>query len=262
VKLADLAPAPQTILEVEDHIIDQKTLQDVMCGLSSKGPVRVSGVQAKLPVVVSMHKEQPKLELGVLAKSCGHIIKYQSPMFPNIVGNEWATMELGRPAGLNVATVRMINATNKTALVPGRALLIERCDVPGKRDLEEMHHSLKLALQEDAASLLYLSRADKYGTSAERVATTLVDLKLSEGDLWLYLWHPQSLRTLDIAWIAFLSLSPSVTGFRHCQSINRTQPPPRGDELRHVKHVLSFPFIAADIMRSRFSSLHYSRART
>jgi len=188
-KLADLAPAPQTILDVEDHIIDEKTLQDVMRGLGSKGPVRVSGVQAKLPVALSMHKGQPKLELGVLANSCSHIIKYQSPTFSNMVENEWATMELARRAGLNVATVRMINATNKTALFPGRALLIERYDVPGKRDLEEMHPSLKLALQEDAASLLYLSRLDKYGTSAERVAKELVDLNLSEADLWLYLSH-------------------------------------------------------------------------
>lgn len=37
--------------------------------------------------------------------------------------------------------------------------------------------------------LLYLARADKYGTSAERVAKTLVDLKLTEADLWLYLCH-------------------------------------------------------------------------
>ncbi len=188
-KLTDLAAAPQTILEVEDRIIDEKTLQDVMRRLGSKGPVRVSGVQAKLPVALSMQKGQPKLELGVLANSCSHIIKYQSPTFSNMVENEWATMELARRAGLNVATVRMIDATSKTDLFPGRALLIERYDVPNKRDLEEMHHSLKLALQEDAASLLYLSRADKYGTSAERVAKTLVDLRLSEADLWLYLSH-------------------------------------------------------------------------
>lgn len=188
-KLADLAPEPQTILEVEDHIIDEKTLQDVMRGLGSKGPVRVSGVQAKLPVALSMHQSHAKLELGVLGNSCSHIIKYQSPTFPNMVENEWATMELARRAGLNVATVRMIDATNKTDLFPGRALLVERYEVPDKRNSEEMHQSLKLALQEDAASLLYLSRADKYGTSAERVARTLVDLKLNEADLWLYLSH-------------------------------------------------------------------------
>ena len=74
-ELADLAPAQQTILEVADHIIDEKTLQDVMRGLGSRGPVRVSGVQAKLPVALSMQKGQPKLELGVLANSCSHIIK-------------------------------------------------------------------------------------------------------------------------------------------------------------------------------------------
>jgi serine/threonine-protein kinase HipA len=188
-ELADLAPAQQTILEVADHIIDEKTLQDVMRGLGSRGPVRVSGVQAKLPVALSMQKGQPKLELGVLANSCSHIIKYQSPTFSNMVENEWCTMELARRAGLNVAAVRMIDATNKTDLFAGRALLIERYDVPNKRDMEEMHHSLKLALQEDAASLLYLSRADKYGTSAERIAKALVDLHLSEADLWLYLSH-------------------------------------------------------------------------
>ena len=189
IKLVDLAPAPQTILEVDDRIIGEKTLQDVMRGLGSKGPLRVSGVQAKLPVALSLHKGQAKLELGVLANSCSHIIKYQSPTFSNMVENEWTTMELARRAGLNVATVRMIDASNRTDLFPGRALLIERYDVPGKRDLDEMQPSLKLALQEDAASLLFLSRADKYGTSAERVAKTLVDLKLSEADLWQYLSH-------------------------------------------------------------------------
>jgi serine/threonine-protein kinase HipA len=188
-KLADLAPEPQTILPVMDHIIDEKTLQDVMRGLGSKGPVRVSGVQAKLPVALRMRESQPWLELGVLGNSCGHIIKYQSPTFPHMVENEWTTMELARRAGLNVATVRMIEAKNKTDLFPARALLIERYDVPDKRDLEGMHSGLKLALQEDAASLLYLSRADKYETSGERVARTLLDLKLKEADLWLYLSH-------------------------------------------------------------------------
>ena len=188
-KLEDLAPNPQTILEIDDHIIGQRTLQDVMRGLGSKGPVRVSGVQAKLPVALSMHRSNAMLELGVLGNSCSHIIKYQSPTFPNMVENEWATMELARRAGLNVAAVRMIDTANKTDLFPGRALLVERFDIPVKRNLEEMHHSLKLALQEDAASLLHLSRADKYGTSGERVANTLIDLKLTAADLRLYLSH-------------------------------------------------------------------------
>ena len=188
-KLAELAPNPHTVINVEDHIIGQKTLQDVLRGLGSKGPVRVSGVQAKLPVALSMQRSDIVLDLGTLANSCSHIIKYQSPTFPNMVENEWATMELARRAALNVAEVRMINAINKTELFPGRALLIERYDVPNSQDLEEMHPTLKLALQEDAASLLNLSRQDKYKTSGERVARTLIDLKLGEADLWLYLRH-------------------------------------------------------------------------
>jgi serine/threonine-protein kinase HipA len=188
-RLAEIAPKPDAVIEVEDHTIDEKTLQDVLRGLGSKGPVRVSGVQAKLPVALSIGQTHLKLELGVLGNSCSHIIKYQSATFPNMVENEWATMELARRAGLNVATVRMIDATNKTNSFPSRALLIERYDVPERRQLEEMSPGLKLAMQEDAASLLYLSRAEKYGTSGERVASVLVDLKLNESDLWLYLSH-------------------------------------------------------------------------
>ena len=52
-----------------------------------------------------------------------------------------------------------------------------------------MPSNLKLALQEDAASLLLLSRDDKYGTSAEKVAKILVELRLKENDLWLFLKH-------------------------------------------------------------------------
>jgi serine/threonine-protein kinase HipA len=187
-KLSELAPKLETILSVEDHIVDEKTLQDVLRGLGSKGPVRVSGIQAKLPVALT-RQAHPTLHLGVLGNSCSHIIKYQSPTFPNLVENEWATMELARRAGLNVAFVRMIEASNHTELFSGRALLIERYDIPGKNDLEQMQPSLKLALQQDAAALLDLAREEKYGTSGEKIAQALVDLKLSETDYWAYLSH-------------------------------------------------------------------------
>ncbi len=189
-RLSDLVPEPSNVLTVQDHIIEQNNLQDVLRGLGAKGPVRVSGVQAKLPVSLTMSTSfLPILELGVLGNSCSHIIKYQSPTFPNMVENEWATMELARRAGLNVATVRMIESSNTTDLFNERALLIERYDVPDRRDLDEMRPNLKLALQEDMASLLNLTRSEKYRTSAENVARALVDLKLSQEDLWLYFSH-------------------------------------------------------------------------
>jgi serine/threonine-protein kinase HipA len=106
-----------------------------------------------------------------------------------MVENEWATMELARRARLNVATVRMIEAAKKNAVFPGRALLIERFDIPDRQDLEQMHPNLRLPLLEDAASLLYLTRAQKYETSGEKIARALVDLKLQESDLWIYLSH-------------------------------------------------------------------------
>jgi serine/threonine-protein kinase HipA len=83
----------------------------------------------------------------------------------------------------------MIEASNHTELFSGRALLIERYDIPGKNDLEQMQPSLKLALQQDAAALLDLAREEKYGTSGEKIAQALVDLKLSETDYWAYLSH-------------------------------------------------------------------------
>ena len=151
--------------------------------------MRVSGVQAKLPVKLEMLKSRPSLSLGVLNNSCSHIIKYQSATFSNLVENEWATMELARRAGFNVATVRMIESRNKKELFGGRALLIERYDIPDARELEEMRPSLRLALQEDAASLTLLTRLAKYDTSAEKITSALLGLKLSEPDLWSYLSH-------------------------------------------------------------------------
>lgn len=188
-KLSDLAPEPSTVLSVEDHIIDAQTLQDALRGLGSKGPLRVSGVQAKLPVAISLTKSRPTLTLGVLNNSCSHIIKYQSPTFPNLVENEWATMELARRAGLNVATVRMVDSRNKHKFFDGRALLIERYDIPETETLSAVNTSIKLALQEDASSLLQLSRSEKYATSAEKIARALVDSKLRESDLWVFLSH-------------------------------------------------------------------------
>ena len=188
-RLVEFAPEPATVLRVKDQITENKSLHDVLRGLGAKGPLRVSGVQAKLPVAITRTDDALSLSLGVLGNSCSHIIKYQSPVFPNMVENEWATMELARRAGLHTATVRMVEGVAETDLLSNRALLIERYDIPDKHDLDAGAASLQLPLQEDAASLLLLSRADKYNTSAEKVAKALMDIGLSERDLEQFLKH-------------------------------------------------------------------------
>lgn len=189
VKLQDVAPDAATVVRVTDKIVEQKTLHDVLRGLGAKGPLRVSGVQAKLPVELRRDGERVTLNLGVLSNSCSHIIKYQSPVFPNMVENEWATMELARRAGLHTATVRMVEGVKSEDAKGTRALLIERYDIPGKTALDSGSVDLTLPLQEDAASLLLLSRADKYHSSAEKIAKALLDLRLTEPELDKFLEH-------------------------------------------------------------------------
>jgi len=187
--LSEIAPVEHAIMKVRSEIAKDTNLQDLFRNLGKKGPMRISGVQPKLPINLVREKgNEPTLKVGTLRNSCTYILKYQSPLFPNLVENEWATMELARRVGLPTAPVRQVELRGKT-LFPGRALLIERYDIPRKQTLDEHDSSLRLALQQDSASLLKLYRLDKYDTSAERVAEVLIEAGLSPDQMTLYLKH-------------------------------------------------------------------------
>jgi serine/threonine-protein kinase HipA len=158
------------------------------------GPLRLSGVQAKLPVSLTIEERGLVLRVGALRRACTHILKVPSGDHPGLVENEWATMELAHRIGLRVASVAKVEFQPESPY-RGPCLLVERYDIPDQEELGS--RSADLTLQEDACSLLLLSRADKYRTSMERVADALLAAGIpADGDagmrgllqLALYSW--------------------------------------------------------------------------
>jgi len=187
--LSQLASPETAVIKVRGDIERDSNLQELFRNLGKKGPMRISGIQPKLPINLERDAEkEPVLKIGTFKNSCSYILKYQSALFPNLVENEWATMELARRIGLPTAPVKQVEFKGKS-LFPGRALLIERYDIADKHKLDDTNSSLRLALQQDAASLLKLYRQDKYDTSAERVTDTLKEAGLVTDQLAIYLKH-------------------------------------------------------------------------
>ncbi|MBC7997088.1 MAG: HipA domain-containing protein, partial [Leptolyngbya sp.] len=187
--LSEIGSAENLVMTVRGDIAKDSNLQDVFRKLGKKGPMRISGIQPKLPISLEREPDkEPALKIGTFKNSCSHILKYQSPLFPYLVENEWATMELARRIGLPTAPVKQVEFRGKT-IFPGRALLIERYDIPRKLQLDKSDSSLRLALQQDVASLLKLYRQDKYETSAERVADALIAAALAPEQLNHFLKH-------------------------------------------------------------------------
>lgn len=159
------------------------------------GPVRISGVQAKLPVSLRSDDAGVHVGLGDLRHPASHILKFPAADFPKIVENEWATMELARRAGLETAPVAMVAFPAESRYHPrGRSLLVERYDIPTRAALRRSAPGIRLMLQEDACALLLLPREDKYDTSMERIAAALMEAGLSENPkkkngLWAFLRH-------------------------------------------------------------------------
>jgi serine/threonine-protein kinase HipA len=187
--LSEIASADGTVMKVRGDIAKDNNLQEVFRNLGKKGPMRISGIQPKLPIsLIQESGGDPELKIGTFRNSCSYILKYQSPLFPYLVENEWATMELARRIGLPTAPVKQVEFRGKS-IFPGRALLIERYDIPRKQQLDKLDSSVRLALQQDAASLLRLYPQNKYNTSAERVADALLAAGLKSEQLAPYLQH-------------------------------------------------------------------------
>jgi serine/threonine-protein kinase HipA len=205
------------------------------------GPLRLSGVQAKLPVSLTAGEPQPTLRIGDLYHPCTHILKVPAHEHPGLIENEWVTMELARRIGLPVAPVAMVKFQPESRY-RGRSLLIERYDIPARVTLERGGSDLRLSLQEDACSLLLLRRDEKYQTSMERIAAALIEADLSTeagGDgLWRYL------QVVLFSWIV-------GNGDLHAKNVSvlRRFRPGRPGEPPVLEHVECTPFY--DLVNTR-----------
>jgi serine/threonine-protein kinase HipA len=145
--------------------------------------MQLSGVQPKLPVHLKDNYGSLEVSLGGNTLTTTHILKLPSPIYPELVENEWASMELATRVGLSVAPVRRVRFQQGSAL-GGPGLLIERFDIP-----VTLEGRGRLLLLEDGASLLGLPRIDKYRTSFERVANALQDSGLGTDGMQQFLDH-------------------------------------------------------------------------
>jgi len=169
VRLEQIAPEPARQLTVREDIGGAPETRELWLALKRRGAPRLSGVQRKLPVHLAPDPSNPTgyaLTLAGLVVPGSHILKFQGFDQPDLVRNEWATMELARRVGLEVASVRQV-VFQEDSPFPAPALLVERFDIPEDDDPE------RVSILEDAASLLGLGRADKYRTSMERVQDAL-----------------------------------------------------------------------------------------
>lgn len=148
------------------------------------GPLRLSGVQAKLPVSLFRGSAGETIRIGDLRHACTHILKVPVAQFPHLVENEWAAMKVARRIGLPVAEVARVEF-QEASRYEGRSLLVERYDIPDRQGLESANE--RLILQEDACALLGLRRDQKYNTSLERVADALVTAGVGAADMRSFL---------------------------------------------------------------------------
>jgi serine/threonine-protein kinase HipA len=192
--LRDLAPEADGAVLLEEEIGDDPGDPTLWRRTRGDGPLRLSGVQAKLPVSLFADDHGPRVRIGDLRHACTHILKVPSAEHAGLVENEWATMELARRIGLPTAGVARVRF-QEGSRYRGRSLLVERYDIPERAALERGGSDTPLILQEDACSLLLLRREHKYKTSLERVASALVEAGLSGEDMRRFL------RLVMFSWI-------------------------------------------------------------
>lgn len=182
VRLADLKDTGST-LTVDDRIGADPDSRDLWLELRRSGATRLSGVQPKLPVHLELESGRLQLEIGHLSNTSTHILKLASAEFPQLVENEWVTMELARRIGLSVPAFRRVEFSGGSQL-RSPALLVERFDIP-----LSLSRPQTVLLLEEAASLLGIRREDKYSVSMEQIATSLADAQIPTTDLEMFFDH-------------------------------------------------------------------------
>ena len=182
-ELGKVSIDPAEVISVVEMIGEDPDTRQLWEGLHERGATRLSGVQPKLPVHLEEINGRLEVGLGGLGNTTTHILKLASPIYPELVENEWATMELARRIGLPVAAVRRVRFQEGSKLT-GPGLLIERFDLP--KSLEDL---TPIPLLEDAASLLGLSRIEKYQTSLEKVASMLLGVGLDAEGMGQFVDH-------------------------------------------------------------------------
>lgn len=187
-KLTDVAPQRFAIVPLKEQVGLKPEARELWEDLRERSAVRLSGVQAKLPVALTAGEDGPTLDVGSLRTSCTHILKLPSLTYGNLVENEWACLEIGRRAGLKVPEARVVTFSSESQ-VPNPALLVERYDIPSAVDLERGGSSLSLFMQQDSATLLGLARRQKYSPSLDAIAKTLLAMRLGSDELNAFLTH-------------------------------------------------------------------------
>ena len=182
-ELSKVSNDPNVVISIVETIGEDPDTREFWEELRKRGATRLSGVQPKLPIHLEERDGRLEADLGGLNKTTTHILKLPSPVYAGLVENEWATMELARRVGLRVAEVRRVEFQDGSKL-RGPGLLVERFDLP--RSLEG---AARLPLLEDGASLLGLSRTEKYRTSLERVTDALLSLGLDAEGMGRFLDH-------------------------------------------------------------------------
>ncbi len=183
VRLQDLAPGTAERVAVVEAIGEAPDTRELWLELRRRGATRLSGVQAKLPIHLDTEGQSIRLELAGVESTSTHILKFHGWDYPELVQNEWATMELARRIGLPIPTVRQVAFQEGSPFeTPG--LLVERFDLPSAG--EEPEH---VFLLEDAASVLGLPRNEKYHTSLERILDALKSAGLPDDGFGTFLDH-------------------------------------------------------------------------
>jgi len=172
VRLAHLPGRRDGVVHLHEEIGRMPEDVDLWRRTRTDGPLRLSGVQAKLPISLFEAEAGFAIRIGDLRHGCTHILKVATH-YEGLIENEWATMELARRIGLPVAQAVMVEFQEDSPY-RSRSLLVERYDIPDRVALESEGSRTELLLQEDACSLLLLRRAQKYNTSMERIADALL----------------------------------------------------------------------------------------
>ncbi len=170
-------------LPVSERIGSDPDSRELWVELARRGATRLSGIQPKLPIHITLDDERTRLDIGHAQNTSTHILKLPSPAFDQLVDNEWTTLELARRVGLEVPQFRRVVFEEGSSL-RGPGLLIERFDLP-----DSLSSPSEILMLEEAAELLGLRREDKYGVSLERVAQAIMDAGLDSGGMDRFFDH-------------------------------------------------------------------------